>query len=441
MVNPIQSGQIDRAVVERLAQSEYHGVERLKNSHDVVTKEYELFQLFKGKVQEFVENLRDLSQKGSFQSFVVTSEDPDALSLDVVGDPLVGQYNIQIDQLASRARMLSERYDSPSSPIGFGYLTIEVGDQIHHLRMAPGSTVEDLVDRIEKDIPDLKAQILDTRLSLEEEGQKNYQLVAHSLETGKKAKLYVDPDLTDLNPQELKSGKNLKISYEGLEVFNDENQLSDLIPGLRIDFKRTTDDPVQVSVSYDLEKMAENFGELIQKYNEINQFINEQNTLDPQTNRLGPLGNESSLNRLRSSVRQLLVNFRGIEGGLDRSVMDFGVTTNPHSGALLFDQKKFIETFTGEEKKAVEYFCQTPRGDGLLGKFKNQLELFLQAPSGPLSSKEKEYKQKLDNMQRQIQVNQERADRRADEVRRKFQKLEGVLQEMQTQNQYLQQVG
>lgn len=439
MVNPVKNHQIDSAMVEKLAQMEYQPVQRLEKQQETLRQESELFQSFKNHVQSFVSSLKEQEHKEGFQKFLIQTSHPDAVKLAVNGDPLVGEYEIKVEQLARQARLLSEHFSSPQDEIGFGYLSLKVGEKLHHIRVTPSTTIQEVVEEINSQIPDVKAQLIQTRRDLEFPESNSYQIIVHSRETGKPASLFITPDLTDLQPQDLKQGQNLKIHYEGVEVFNDENQLVDLIPGLQMNFSQTSEDPVQISIQYDVESMRTALSEIISQYNQLNQFIHEQNTFDPNQQKAGPLGHESSLRRLRTNLRDLFIRFRGSNTDFQKSLMDFGITTNPDNGDLKLDEKKFNETFAQDERGSVHYFSQGIHGEGFLTKLRQELEKTLTKPYGSLSSKENEYQTQLQNLARQVEKNRDRADEKAQKVREKFQKLEGMLQEVESQNTYLKQ--
>ena len=206
----------------------------------------------------------------------------------------MGSYELEILKIARTNKLLTQSFpDKDETSVGFGYMSIEREDGSYYdVDIDPDfSTLQDVANQINAANAGLKAMIINTKESLNEDGEENYRLLVVSEKSGKASKIYIDPDSTYVEYEEQVQGQNLEMIFEDVKIYNDSNKLTELIPGMVLDAKKAAPGTkVILKVDYDVEKTLEEIKKFLDSYNKVNEFLEKQFKIDENTNRAGEIG-------------------------------------------------------------------------------------------------------------------------------------------------------
>jgi flagellar hook-associated protein 2 len=366
----------------------------------------------------------------------VESSNPDLLDGVVDNNAVPGSYELEIRHLAKAQKLLAEGFpDKDSTPVGFGYMTIEMDDgTTFDVDIDPdASTLQDVAKKINEAGAGCKAIILNTKENLENPDADSFRLLVISEKSGKAGKVFIDPDTTYLEFKEQMSGRNLEMLFEDVMVYDEDNTVEGLLPGLVINAKRAEPGTkVTLKIDFDTEKTFEAINNFVSSYNSVSDFIDKQFQINPQTNQAGSLSKDSTLKQLQRGLQSAL-QYQG--NGKFRNLAEIGITSDPKTGTLKIDAAKVKKALSEDYDSVAELFVQTEKGAGFGTRMSDTIRNAQNQQTGVLGSKEREYKRTLQSFDDDITRKERAASQRAEGIKRKFAALEGLINGMNSQGQ------
>ena len=430
---------IDPKLVDKLMELEYQPVKMIENRVKGVEEEQKEFNELKGLISKFGTALTGFRTQGDFFKVKLDSSHPDIIDGSVDNRTPIGTYELQVLKLAKTHKMLAESFpDKNETPVGFGLMAIEIEDEgVVEIEVDPDSnTLLEVANAINSAKAGVKAVIINTKENIEHLDEENYRLLVISEKSGKQGKVWIDPDTTMLDFNEQVSGRNLEMLFEDVPVYNEDNNVTELIEGLTLNAKKAAPGTVvTISTDYDIDETLGNIQELINAYNDVNNFLQDQFTVDPKTNRAGILSKDNSLKTLRRNLQSALQCVH--EGGKYRTLADIGITTDAKTGALNFDESKAREALADDYLSVSQLFVQSEDFDGVGVRLTNTVRDLQSADHGILSSKDREYRKILASFENDIATKERLAEQRAAGIKRKFAAVESLISGLNTQGQFL----
>lgn len=427
---------IDPGLVSKLIELERQPIKQLENRKKTVEEDRKGFRDFTQLVSTLGTSLNSLRNPSDFRKLKLESSNPELVEGTVDNAALPGNYEIEIRHLAKTQKLLTEAFpDKDSSPVGFGYMTIELDDgRSFEIDVDPdASTLQDVAKQINESNAGCKAIILNTKETLEDPEADSFRLLVISENSGKAGKVYIDPDTTYLEFKEQMSGRNLEMLFEDVMVFDEDNTVEGLIPGLVINAKRAEPGTkVTLKIDFDAEQTFESINGFVDAYNSVSDFIDKQFQINPQTNKAGSLSKDSTLKQLQRNLQSAL-QYQG--NGKLRTLSQIGITSDPKSGTLKIDAAKVKQALAEDYESVAELFVQTERGAGFGTRMSDAVRNAQNQQTGVLGSKDREYKRTLESFDDDIVRKERAASQRAEGIKRKFAALEGLINGMNSQGQ------
>lgn len=429
---------IDPGLVNKLIELERQPIKQLESRKKVVEDDRKAFREFTQLVSTLGQSLNSLRNPSDFRKLKAESSNPDLLDGTVDNSAVPGSYELEVRHLAKTQKLLAEGFpDKDSTPVGFGYMTIELDDgSTFDVDIDPdASTLQDVARSINEANAGCKAIIINTKESLEDPDADSFRLLVISEKSGKAGKVFIDPDTTYLEFKEQMTGRNLEMLFEDVMVFDEDNTVEGLIPGLVINAKRAEPGTkVTLKIDFDVDKTLESISGFVDAYNSVSEFIDRQFKIDPQTNRAGALSKDSTLKQLQRSLQSSL-QYQG--SGKYRNLAQLGITSDPKTGTLQIDATKVKQALAEDYDSVAELFVQTEKGAGFGTRMSDTVRNAQNQQTGVLGSKEREYKRTLDTFDDDIVRKERAASQRAEGIKRKFAALEGLINGMNSQGQAL----
>jgi flagellar hook-associated protein 2 len=358
------------ALVDQLVAAETQPVaNRLNVKESDLQAKLSAFGNLKSTLSTVQDSLTSLSEIGAGRT--ATSSRAEVLSASANESAAVGNYSIQVSQLANAQSLASPAYSSSSEVVGTGTLTISLGTTdydpetdayngfVPNPEKSPqvltidseNQTLEGIRDAINEADFGVNAAIVNDGtgyrllLSSEETGVANSLQITVTDDNGSGlADLAFDGVATNL--EQTVAAQDAQLVINGLAISSPSNSVSEAIEGVSLELKDVSNgDAVTLNVGLDKSAVSNALDGFIGAYNDLVDLIQSLTNYDPETRQASVLSGDSSVRTIASQLRNGLLN--QIEGASDvyRYLVDVGVSTESN-GKLSLDDTKFDTAVT-----------------------------------------------------------------------------------------------
>ncbi len=310
------------------------------------------------------------------------------------------------------------------------------GTFTYTVELAADDTLDDLKEKINQLDAGLSASIL------YDGSAQPYRLVLQSQIAGSQGNWVVDSTGFSLGIDEIVRGSDALLlfgdgdSSSGLLVSSSSNGFSQLVPGVAVELKQTSDTPVTITVSQSDTDLVATVKALVDNYNKFRSSLEDLTAYDSETDQRGPLTGDATALRLDS---ELLYLFSGTfsAGGSINSLRQVGVSL-ASDGSLQFDESQLKAKFA-EDPQAVEAFF-TDETAGFAKQLDNLLEQLAGEDASLLSERIKALSTKIEDNQRQIDTLNERLERQRERLLLQFYRMEIAVAKILSAQSYIQNI-
>lgn len=333
----VGSGLDVNSIVTQLVALERKPIEDLQKSTNKLQTQLSSF----GKLQSTLSTLRDaatkLTRAETWQATTASSSDAAAASATTGPKSVPGRYAVSVTRLASAQTLTSGTFAAPSTVLGSGTLTIELGTwgagqtsftpkagaTPMAVTVAAGSTLEQVRDAINAASGGVVASIVNdatgARLSLRsrDSGEVNAFRVTAADDDGNNtdaaglSALAFDPSAGVASMTQRQAATNALATINGVEVVSASNTLTDVIDGLTIRLGKVTTAPVDIEIAQDGESIRKAITSFVDAYNELNKLTRDQTKYDANSKTGGVLQADRTVIGLQSQLRSLLTGTSG----------------------------------------------------------------------------------------------------------------------------------
>jgi len=306
-----------------------------------------------------------------FLAYTAVSDDPSFFEAEATNGASPGEVDVRIDQVAQAGREISDGFADTTSIIAAAGQTLQVdigGTLLVDVTVGPGgASLEDIRAAINAD-PNNDGSITATILF---DGTTN-RLIVSSNRSGEANAVTITTDIDGpagagsplFDPLFAKPAQDAIIQIFGLTVTRENNEITDVIPGVTLRLGRAHDpsDPTQstsISVTRDDEKITEKVQAFVDAYNDVNSFIKQQTRYDADTQSSGPLLGDSTLLRLQLQIQRAVTDIYEIGTNPFSTLSQIGVSVD-RDGLLSLDSEK-LEGALDQDSLAVREMLM---GDG-----------------------------------------------------------------------------
>lgn len=264
------------------------------------------------------------------------------------------------------------------------------------------------------------------------------------------------------------------LKINGVEVTRSENRgLTDVIPGVKLNLHRTTQEPVQVSVKVNAEKVTKRIKDWIEAYNDLLKFLREnsyaaekgefQANRPDQTDKdigkgLDALRNSQGVFASDATVRRLVTDLRSIVGDSyftpDREgyrvLSDIGIHTGGPGqnweeikhGYLQIDEDKLFRSISQSPENVRALFASDRNSDavvdtGVAFRMNQQLAPYTRRAGGLITARIDSLNTKIDDNKKQADDLELSVKGKEERLRQKFGKMEQSIRESKSVGSYL----
>ncbi len=315
--------------------------------------------------------------------------------------------------------------------------TLTDGSTVHSVDGSFEYTVDVSIDDSLNDVRDkINALSAGVRASVVNDGGANspFRLVLNSEISGIRGEFVLDAGATRLAPETLVRAQDAVVFFGGkgalapIVLTSSTNTLDNVLDGVSIELQGTSDEPVEISITQDLDSIVNDLGTFVSSYNAVLDRLRDVTSFDAETNARGPLFGDNTVDVIRNRLRNLLsAPVTGVNEEVSR-LSAVGIRAGS-GGRLTFDESVFRERLANDPQ-AIEQFFTTadagfgPKLDNLLNELTDTFDGLLTRKDGTLEDSEELLRDRI------VSLN-EVLDRKRTRLEREFQALESALAELQ----------
>ncbi len=271
-------------------------------------------------------------------------------------------------------------------------------------------------------------------------GSSPYRLTLTSDVSGSRGELIFDAGATGLATQTLVEARDAVFflgdgtSPNPIVVSSSSNSVSDVIEGVTLNLIGTSDDPVSISVTQDLERIVADLKSFVSTYNDVQDRIDEYTAFDPETETRGVLLGDATVRRIQDRLSRAVVQpYDAGPSALNR-LFDVGVRLT--SGARLeFDEETFRDAYA-ERPEIVEQLF-TDDEDGIGAVLEEMLDEITRSSDGLIDRQNATLQKREDDLNSRIETTKALLEGKRALLERQFQALETALAQLSQQQSSL----
>ena len=354
----IGSGLDVRGLVDQLVAAERapQGNRINRNQERLETQVSALGQV-RSLLSSFQQKVAELAGAGSFQKTTANSSNSQAVGVSAVKGAETGNFDIQVDRLAQAQSTASGVFSSRDSAVGTGSLTFRFGTvesdeegnvtglnqngerATRTIDIDPGNnTLQGIRDAVNGADIGVRANIVNDGT-----GER---LVFSSTESGAANGFLVDADGDGLdrlafNENSTESvrtrvGSDAELTVDGLAITRSSNTIDDLIDGVTLTLKQTTEAPAEINVNTDNSGARSSIEGFVEAFNTLQSGLTKLTRFDPETEKAGPLNGNALVRNITNQIRNTLTSpVDALDGRSVRSMADIGILTRRDGGMEL----------------------------------------------------------------------------------------------------------
>ena len=288
------------------------------------------------------------------------------------------------------------------------------------------TTLADFVSSINED------QSLGTA-SLLNAGPNSIRLLFSSSTSGGIGRIRIDGGETGLAFTQSSNARDAVIavgttdSFGGTLIRSNTNQFSDIVGGLDLEIKGTSDSEVNVNVTESNSQLARNLQSFVDQFNRVIDRTQSLTSFNAETNEVGLLFGKSEVLRVELGLSRL-INRQSFHSGEIRSIAQLGVRFNDQ-GKLIFDEEKLNDALSANPADVEAFFADESRG--FAAKAKEITESLAGVGSSVLLGRNDAIQRQIETNNSRIEAFNLRLDRETTRLQKQFLQMEQALARLQ----------
>ena len=315
--------------------------------------------------------------------------------------------------------------------------------------VAAGTTLSQLADLIndDSDNPGVTARVIDTGASTD-----RYRLVLQADETGEDNRISILSQLGTTTLTEVNgaggASLNAQLTVNGIDYQRQSNSgITDILQGVTLDLNDTG--AATVDVAGDTDAIKTEIQGLVDTFNDLIKEIKVNSGENPETKEMGVLTSAYPIKNLTNEISALFATIVKT-GGPVTSIFDLGIEIdlraevgvdeegNDVFNGVTINEEKLDQALATNFDAVVKLFTgDTENNVTGLGDTLNDTLRDITSDSGPVGSIKSAAQVKMETLQKTIEAETERLDKRYDLMAKEFVRLDQYIGKINSQNDYL----
>lgn len=355
-IDGLVSGFDTTSVIESLLGFQQNQIDTLNVRKQGILTEQSAVKGIEAQILSLQSSLATLSRTSNsvFNSKVATSSNEDVIAVAASGGANAGTYQLTVNALASAHQIASQGFESASSTIATGTISIGTGSGSQKTITidASNNNLTSLADAINEQVTDVSAGIVF------DQANSQYRLLLTSNKTGTDNTINITnnldagtgtvPDFTGPAVQEASNAQvALGTGPGAITAEFSSNEIDGLLEDVTLSLKSAQPGTlITIDVASDPAVATESIEKFVTDFNSLMTFIDDQTRFVPETEQASPLlGNRSVSNiknRLLNTVTSSVPNGKSLN-----RLAQIGIDINL-SGKLEIDSGKLQKALRGE---------------------------------------------------------------------------------------------
>jgi flagellar hook-associated protein 2 len=370
----LASGLDTTAIINALVGAREIPMNLVQQKKSVSEGKLSLVNSLKSLVQAVQDKANELKTLSGFMSNIITPSEEGVASFSVTGNPTSGSHTLIVNSLATAAKMsTSTAIADNTAALDGGTISFDYNGTNYSVVIDPAaSSIDDIAAAINDQAGTaVEATVINTGTS----SSPNYELVLSGKDSGadyaiQNLAVAGSPGLADnlaFNGTPLVPASNAEVVIDGLTVQREDNEFSDVVPGLSITaLAADSTKTISFGVSVDQDGIKEKLTEFVDTYNAVMDFVNTQNQFSEDGGPGGALFGDGLLSTVRSKlyggfVRADLATVQADTTGFSAlSLLGIKSTVD---GTLEIDDAKLTEKMTEDIDAFANFFAADGTGD------------------------------------------------------------------------------
>lgn len=375
------------------------------------------------------------ASNNSFEQFTSSVSDSKVVKVNSIsGLERENTFNLTVDRLAKRDVALDTvrtADDTDLAAFGDGSVTLTIGDKTETISVTTsGLTNKEILEAFTTEIADKFGE--EASASVFNTNSTEVQFSIQSLETGFDNRIQfsgatgvlaeITGGLSELVPD---AELDAQFTIDGVTFTRGSNNVTDAVDGLDFTLLDATGVEEQMTVSRDIAASKSNLQDFIDAFNEVNETIRERTFINAETGNKGPLQKYRTIRNYSTTLRQTaILNATGITSGNVANFADFGISFE-NDGEMKIDDADLLDQILTDSPEQIAAFFQDATSP--IATILSQSESYTQS-GGILSSLEDSFDDKIDNLDRLIEREEDYLLDYEEEQRRIFNELDALLE-------------
>ncbi len=429
-IDGLISGLNTTEVINQLLEIERAPIRRLEVRKSEANARLAAWRALNTKLTTLEDRAAALARSLTYQAAKATSSDTKVMVASASPGAALGTYTLTVNRLASTHQISTDTYaDKDAQTFGTGTLTITVGGNATSVTISEGqNSLSGIASAINVANAGVYAAVVQV--------DGGYRLLLTSRTSGAWGAVSVDASgllggtATLSFPHEVSPAQDAEVvlgtGAGAVTVHRPSNLITDLLPGVTLALAGTG--PATVAVEQDLEAMKKAVRDFVAAYNDVADALAQYGRYDPETKQRGALQGDGTLQRIQAQLPDALLRTEVPDQTL-RRLSDLGVRLG-RDGKLALDESKLADALQGrfpEARRVLEAAGARMRDvTDSLTKVGGPVGLAIDALNGRLRAYD-----------RQIEVWEDRVERKREQLVRMFTELEKALGQLRSQGDWL----
>ncbi len=409
----IASGMDTGTMIDQIMALERQPIRNLENRKLQIQTQAEAWNNLNLLLSQLEDRASSLTSEDTFLSIASKTSDSSILTVSSSIDADIGEYNIEVDQIALAERLVSERFEHSGEPLELqGSFTVN-GIEINITEEHTLTDIQAIINSTE-DI-DINAKIVDSRLLIE------------ASQTGEDKLIFEDPEgiLDSLGLSTIQEGQNARIFIDGIEIIHDSNYLDSIIDGVsftlqsegasNVSFYRNTSTPISAIRSF------------MTIFNSISGYLK-----DVQGKNSGILTGDFMVMRLQTSLRGAITD--PVENEEIKLLFQLGIEIDRH-GKMSLDESTLKSVLEENPSSVYNLFTQE-EGMGVADRVGKVIKAYTLDQTGISSTRDETYSRQIKDIDRMIDSIERRLEKREETLIRQFTAMEQALSSLMNQSDW-----
>lgn len=328
---------------------------RLQAQNGFYESQKKAVDILKGYCSELAAIVQDLDSGSDFGAFTASSANESIFTATATSSASTGFHNIIVNALAIAQKDISEGFDSLSTPVGTGTISIVVNGESTDITIdSENNTLDGLRNAINNSGVAVHASII---YDGNETG--GYHLVLTASETGTDNSFVVSPNLTGGTApvfSTIETASNAEVIIDTVTVSSQTNSVTSALTGISLDLHST--DPgqsIELNVSTDSDAITEKIQSFVDAYNLLYGYMEDQKLEGAD------LRGNSILRSVSSRINMIMTS--SLEG-MDISMLYQVGVKQGEDNLLEFDSATFNEMLSEDYNGVQNLFVSNDENSG-----------------------------------------------------------------------------